>query len=98
MEHNKFNVYILFSAKLNRYYIGSTDDISNRIIEHNNYLNKKSFTYRGIPWTLVFLIKNLKSKQAFDIEKHIKAMKSKKYIHNLIKYPDLITALTNRFL
>ena len=36
-----------------------------------NYLNKKSFTYRGISWTLVFLIKNLKSKQAFDIEKPI---------------------------
>ena len=97
MNQNNFIVYILFSEKLNRYYIGSTDDVCIRMEEHNNQLNKKSFTYRGIPWILVFLINNLKSKQAFEIEKHIKAMKSKKYIANLIQYQNLKKQLIDRY-
>jgi putative endonuclease len=47
-----FFVYILFSKKLNRYYIGTTDNVEKRLSEHNSRLYVNSFTTRGIPWEL----------------------------------------------
>jgi len=44
--------YILFSAKLNKYYVGSTTDIERRLLEHNR--GKEKFTKTGIPWLLVY--------------------------------------------
>ena len=31
-----FFVYILFSNKLNRFYIGTTDNVEKRLLEHNS--------------------------------------------------------------
>ena len=47
-----FIVYILYSEKVNRYYVGYTNDIDRRIGEHNR--RKGKFTDRGIPWTIVY--------------------------------------------
>ena len=44
-------VYILFSVKLNKRYIGSSHDAERRIKEHN--LGKSKFTKAGIPWELI---------------------------------------------
>ena len=92
-----FCVYILFSGKLNRYYTGSTDDIERRIIQHNSASFEDAFTKKGIPWKIVLVIEGLESAQAFNIEKHIKKMKSAKYIQNLIHYPDMRIKLIERF-
>jgi putative endonuclease len=32
-----FVVYIIYSKKLNRYYIGTTDDFERRYAEHNSH-------------------------------------------------------------
>ena len=45
-------VYILFSQKRNRYYIGSTENIERRVIEHNR--GHTRWTRQGIPWVLMF--------------------------------------------
>ena len=92
-----FSVYILKSVKLNRFYIGTTDNVQRRIIEHNSKSFKNAFTSRGIPWVLVLSIDNLSSQQAYKIERHIKNMKSKKYIENLCLNPDVVFNLTHRF-
>jgi putative endonuclease len=44
--------YILYSPKLNKYYVGSTTDIKRRLEEHNR--GKEKFTRTGIPWTPVY--------------------------------------------
>ena len=44
--------YILYSEKLNKYYIGSTTDLNRRLIEHNR--GKEKFTKTGMPWKLVY--------------------------------------------
>jgi putative endonuclease len=74
--------YILYSVKLNKYYIGSTPDTDRRLEEHNR--GKEKFTSTGIPWKLVY-------KEIFDDlmlarqrERYIKRMKSRKYIESLI--------------
>ena len=44
--------YILYSAKLNKYYVGSTTDMERRLEEHNR--GKEKFTKTGLPWKLVY--------------------------------------------
>jgi putative endonuclease len=74
--------YILFSKKLNKYYVGACTDIERRMYEHN--IGHSKFTSTGIPWELVY-------KQHFEtlilakqFEAKIKKMKSRKYIEGLI--------------
>jgi putative endonuclease len=45
-------VYVLFSQKLNKRYIGSTRDVKNRLKEHNT--GKSKFTKAGIPWKMIY--------------------------------------------
>ena len=92
-----FYVYIIFSKKLNRFYTGSTDNLVLRFNQHNSVFYKDAFTSRGIPWDLFLFIECNNSTQAFQIEKHIKNMKSKNYILNLKRYPEIIDKLLLKF-
>ena len=92
-----FTVYILHSSKLEEYYIGQTSDLSERIDLHNSGFFDHSFTSKANDWTLVFSLNCDSRKQALSIEKHIKRMKSRKYIENLIKYPDISKSLLYRY-
>lgn len=91
-----FYVYILFSDKLNRYYIGTTDNVGKRLEEHNSNAYQDSYTSKGIPWVLKvhFLLDS--SKQAYDLEKFIKRMKSKVFIEKLIQNPDIVKEILNK--
>ena len=92
-----FVVYIIYSEKLNRFYIGTTDDFPTRLSQHNSGHFSDSFSVKGIPWTSFLVIEKLTSEQAFKIEKHIKSMKSSVYIRNLKVYPKMIEKLIARF-
>ena len=63
-----FFVYILFSKKLNRYYIGTTDNVEKRLFEHNSGLYVNSFTMRGIPWELSLSYTCESSEKAYKLE------------------------------
>ena len=89
----EYSVYILYSAQINRYYTGSTDDVQRRLIEHNEGKYGGSFTSKGMPWVLFLTIEGLSSAQAYGIESHIKRMKSRKYIENLKEHPTIIEKL-----
>jgi len=45
-----FSVYIIYSAKLKRFYTGTTDDFIKRLREHNNGFYPDTFSKKGIPW------------------------------------------------
>ncbi|MEG8948039.1 GIY-YIG nuclease family protein [Rosettibacter firmus] len=47
-----FFTYIIFSKSKNKFYVGSTNDLSRRLAEHNSGQTKS--TKSGIPWDLVF--------------------------------------------
>ena len=83
----KHYVYILFSEKLNRNYIGATSNIEQRLEFHLS--SKDKFTSIAKDWKLIHKIECKSKKQALDIEKHIKKMKSIVYISNLTKYPEM---------
>jgi putative endonuclease len=92
-----FCVYILWSEKLQRFYIGTTDSIENRLAEHNSSYYPDSFSVKGMPWNLFLKIDCENSHQAYEIEKHIKKMKSSFYIKNLKQYPDMINKLLKKY-
>ena len=45
-------VYILYSNKLKKFYVGSTTDLRKRVKEHNGKYSP--FTSLGVPWRLVY--------------------------------------------
>jgi putative endonuclease len=75
--------YILYSVKLDKYYVGSTTDIARRLQEHNR--GKEKFTKTGIPWELVYKETFNELKEARKKELSIKKQKSRKYIESLIR-------------
>lgn len=76
-------VYILQSQKNNTYYIGSTNDIKQRIQQHNSG-NVKSTKYKR-PYKLIFCQQFLNIDIAKKIERKIKNWKRKDYIEKIIK-------------
>jgi putative endonuclease len=75
-------VYILWSERLKRYYIGSTSDIQRRIKEHN--AGKSGYTRRGIPWKLVYKEISSTKQSAWIREMEIKRYKSGMQFKKLI--------------
>ena len=74
--------YILFSEKVNKYYIGACIDLERRLHEHN--IGHSKFTSTGIPWQLKYKEEFATVQEAKRRELAIKKMKSRKYIENLI--------------
>jgi|GEM_PF-440116 len=75
-------VYILYSTRIDRYYVGVTDDIPWRVTRHNAGWGR--YTKRGIPWTPVHQEAYSTKRVALQRERAIKRRKSRKYIEQLI--------------
>ena len=89
-----WTVYILYSTKLDRFYVGCTNDFDERLIKHGlKFYGKESFTAKADDWKVVLHFNCIDEQQAKSIERHIKKMKSRKYIENLISYPEMIEKL-----
>ena len=78
-----FTLYILYSEKIDRYYVGYTNDIHRRLSEHNRFKGK--FTDSGIPWKVVYTEQYISKIEAKNRERFIKRKKSKQFILELIK-------------
>ncbi len=74
-------VYILYSEKRSRYYVGQTTDIVKRLKRHN--LGFVPSTKSGIPWKLVLQIEVLSRSEALVLERRIKKRGTKRFIDNL---------------
>ncbi len=77
-----FTVYIIKSTSSNKYYIGQTNNLEHRLIQHNS--GYSIATKSGIPWELVFEKEFDTRSDAYQYEQKIKKMKSKKYLEELI--------------
>jgi len=63
----QFFVYILYSASTEKYYIGQTEDLNQRLEKHNAAIFINSSTKPGIPWEIYFTIECNTRKQAVNI-------------------------------
>ncbi|NER13048.1 GIY-YIG nuclease family protein [Leptobacterium flavescens] len=95
MQHS---VYIIYSEKMDKFYVGETSDLPKRLEEHKTGFYISSYTSKTRDWVLFFEIECDSKNQAIKIEKHIKEMKSRTYIHNLKKYPEIVEKLKGKYL
>ncbi|NCX94811.1 MAG: GIY-YIG nuclease family protein [Chitinophagia bacterium] len=75
-------VYILFSAKLNKYYVGACTNLERRLYEHN--IGHSTFTATGTPWELKYTETYNSLPDAKKRELEIKKKKSRAYIEKLV--------------
>ena len=75
--------YILYSEKIDRFYVGACLDINDRLYQHN--AGRSTFTKTGIPWSIVYKEKFDNLREAKTRELEIKKKKSRKYIERLIE-------------
>jgi putative endonuclease len=68
-----------------------------RFQEHINKTFKGRYTTKYEDWELYLEIRELEYQQARNIEKHIKILKSKKYIRDLRKYEELRNKLIEKY-
>ena len=80
------------SYQLERFYIGACQfNLNDRLSKHNNsFYGKGCFTSRANDWELYLFIPTQKFAHAIRLEKKIKSMKSRIYIENLKKYPEMV--------
>ena len=78
-----YYVYILFSEKDNRFYVGFTTNLDRRIGEHLKGL--VSSTKNRLPLKLVYYEVCLDQEDATHREKYLKTTYGKRYIKNRLK-------------
>jgi len=66
----EYLVYILYSKKRSRYYVGQTYSIIDRLKSHNSGYTKS--TKSGLPWDLILTLKVENRSEALKLEKKIK--------------------------
>jgi putative endonuclease len=78
-----FWVYIIQSESTGRYYVGSTDDLEQRL--HFHYTGQSHYTARRGPWKLVHSEEFPSRSDAVRREREIKRWKSAVAIRNLLE-------------
>ena len=78
-----FTTYILYSSKIDCYYVGSTGNLADRLLRHNS--GRSTYTKRGVPWVVVYTQEYETKSAAYQAELYIKSQKSRAYIEQLIK-------------
>ena len=76
-----FTVYILHSSSLNKYYVGQTAKLDDRIIKHNS--GGVQFTSKGVPWKVVYEVSVETRSLAMQLEKKIKKRGAKRYLEDI---------------
>ena len=77
-----FIVYIIYSSVKDKFYIGYTSDLEERIIRHNQ--KSKGFTGNTNDWKLMYTENYPNKSEAIAREKQIKSWKSRIKIQELI--------------
>lgn len=89
--------YVVYSAAIDRHYVGETECVYQRLLLHNTHRFSGSFTMRASDWKVVLELECRDREHARAVERHIKKMKSRKYLDNLIRYEELRQKLLGRF-
>jgi putative endonuclease len=73
-----YTVYILYSESTQKHYVGQTQDLKNRLIEHNS--GETRSIRNGIPWKIVFTADVATRVDAVRLEKKIKSVGAKRFL------------------
>ncbi len=78
----EYYLYILYSSRLDRYYVGISHDPEERLKYHNSF--PRGWTVRGRPWELVFVKEFADRLEAHYWERLIKKQKNRRVIEQII--------------
>ena len=79
-----FFVYILFSEKFDKYYVGQTNHFGNRLKRHNDGYNSFTKPYR--PWIKALVLEKPSRAEAMELEKKLKNLSKQRLIAFLNNY------------
>ena len=77
-------LYIIKSGKDRSFYIGSSKNVENRLLDHNIRSTDK-YTSKKRPWKIVYIREYKTLNEAIKEERRLKKCKNKKYLEWLIK-------------
>ncbi|MFT3795077.1 GIY-YIG nuclease family protein [Flavobacterium sp.] len=89
-------LYILYSISADKFYVGETYNVSERIAKHNEHQYANSFTKIANDWKLVLSFECQNEQEANYLEKFIKRMKSKTFIQKIIDKPEILTDILSQ--
>ncbi|MBS3738884.1 GIY-YIG nuclease family protein [Mesohalobacter halotolerans] len=89
-------VYIIYSKKIDRYYVGETHNVEKRLILHNNGNYEGPFTKIANDWRVVLKFKCVNRSKSIFLKKFIKRMKSRKFIEKVIQNPEILSDLLTK--
>jgi len=78
-----FYVYVLFSQRLNKRYVGSSHTVHDSMKEHNT--GKSKFTKAGIPWKLIYWESFQSNQEARQREVFLKSGVGRKLLDKIVK-------------
>jgi putative endonuclease len=79
----KYFIYILYSKAIDRFYIGHTIDLEERLFRHRNSGSKSTKNARD--WELVYVESCASRSAAMQRERYIKDQKSRRFIESLLE-------------
>jgi len=82
----KCYVYILYSDAFDKYYIGQTQDIADRLSRHNGGQVKSTKAYK--PWILKFCLEKENRSEAMNLERKLKNLSKLRIIEFMERYAD----------
>ncbi|PBJ13142.1 GIY-YIG nuclease superfamily protein [Flavobacterium sp. ACN6] len=89
-------LYILYSKSSEKFYIGETSDITERISKHRDHFYTNSFTKIANDWEVVLSFICNDRDEALYLEKFIKRMKSKIFNNKIIADPSILKDILNK--
>ena len=78
-----FYIYIIQSLKDGSYYIGSTGNLADRLVRHNE--GRSKYTKAKRPWELVYFEEHPDRSSAVNREREIKGRKDRDFIECLVR-------------
>lgn len=94
LRDHQYFVYIV-ECNDGSYYTGVTNDVENRIWEHNEGIHPNSFTYKRRPVVLRYFMRFTDINDAIDFEKQVKGWNRKKKEALFTENWDEIVRLSN---
>ena len=79
-----FTVYVLYSQKFDQIYIGSTSDLPNRFLSHNE-LATKGHTIKFRPWIIAYTEELEAKSDALKREAQLKTTNGRAFVWSIIR-------------
>jgi putative endonuclease len=77
-----YHVYVLYSEKYDRLYIGQTNNLENRIKRHNSGYEAATKPY--VPWILITAFEFETREESVKMEKHWKQSNNRRKLRQLV--------------